>query len=120
MTSPTLSPNDVARHEERYVRTWQLIDQLVNFGMATTDLPDLPDFPNLPHKAAEMLRTSEGRKALTRWLAAFRRSIELMREFNDQREAGAVFTSSDWKLMDESATKTVEALQRKLRTLAQV
>lgn len=115
MTVPALSLQ-LARHEERYVRSWQVIDQLVTFAMRDSD--QLPDFPNLAHEAAEKLLTPEGRAVLDGWLAAFKRSIELMREFNAKRMAGTAFNAADWKLMDKSATTALDALEKRLRDLA--
>lgn len=114
MTVPALS-RELALHEERYVRSWQVIEQLVDFAME--DGGEVPDFPNLRPEAAQTLLTPEGRAVLNRWLVAFKRSINLMREFNAKRNAGTRYNVADWKLMDQSATTALEALEKKLRDL---
>jgi len=116
MTMPTLA-RELPRHEERYVRSWQVIDQLVNFGMKE-DAQELPAFADLQPEAVQTLLTPNGRAELALWIEAFRRSIELMRRFNTERAAGTVFNASDWKLMDESAAKALDALKIRLLDLA--
>jgi len=66
MTMPTLA-RELPRHEERYVRSWQVIDQLVNFGMKE-DAQELPAFADLQPEAVQTLLTPNGRAELALWI----------------------------------------------------
>lgn len=116
MTSPGLL-KELTRHQAQYVRSWQVIQQLEDY--ATEQSTELPDFPDLERDAVETLRTPGGRSELERWMSAFKRSIALMRKFNTERESGKQFNTADWKLMAESANKALDALEKRLRRLAQ-
>lgn len=118
MTMSTIS-EELARHQERYIRSWELVDQIVNFAM-TGEAKDLPDLPGVPRETVELLLKPEGRKELLRWLKAFQRSVDLMRKFNIQRDLGVPFNLSDWRIMDESAAKTLEIFKNNLQNLAAV
>ncbi len=116
MTSSALL-RELNRHQEQYVRSWQVIEQLVDYAKGQSE--ELPDFPDLERDAVETLATRDGRSELDRWVAAFNRSVNLMRKFNTERESGKRFNTADWKLMAESATKAIDALEKRLRNLAQ-
>jgi hypothetical protein len=116
MTSPALLEEVTRHHQEQYALSWDVIDQAEKL-MASEDA-EPPAFPDLPASVAQVLLTPTGQKELIRWHNAFSRSIDLMRQFNKERARGKRFNASDWKLMDESATKAVDLLKKAVIELA--
>ncbi len=69
--------------------------------------------------ACSSLETVEGMVLLHRWFNAFSKTFECVAEFDSQVKRGVAFNHADWRLMDESMEKAINALMKKLNEVAQ-